>query len=399
MRRKKILVVGGGFGQIPAIEAVRALGWCSLVVDRNASAGGMQMADEPHLIDIIDVPAVVELAKRSGVDGALTLQSDIGVPTVGAVVDALGLAGVGVTVARQCSNKIETRRCFEKAGVPQPAFAIVRGIEQAKAAAARIGYPCVVKAPASSGSRGVVKISGEEAVAEACAEAWRYAPEGELLVEEFISGEELGAQSFSFAGECRLVLPHNDTVSKPPYMIPVGHSFPVRLEQRRAEAVRRAVSDCVLALGITHGPANIDLILDQEGRARIIEVGARIGATCLPELVRHHTGIDWVREAVRACAGLDPDLDPKCARPCAARILEAPDNGILQSWTPPPGLETHPDVIEFEVSATIGETVHRLRKGTDRIGKVLTWGSSAEEAEALAEGMASQTLFEIKPER
>ena len=218
----------------------------------------MRLADESHELDIIDVPAVVDLARRCGIDGVLTLQSDIGVPTVGAVVDALGLSGVGEVVARRCSNKIESRRCFQRAKVPQPAFAIAATIEEVKRAAASIGYPCVVKAPASSGSRGVVKIRCESEVAQACAEARRYAPDGELLVEEFISGDELGAQSFSFAGECRLVLPHNDTLSNPPYMVPVGHSFPVRLDERQTEAVRQAVEDCVQALGIGIGPANID---------------------------------------------------------------------------------------------------------------------------------------------
>ena len=55
-------------------------------------------------------------------------------------------------------------------------------------------------------------------------------------------------------------------------------------------------SPIVKALEINNGPSNIDLIFDKrDGQAKIIEVGARIGATCLPELVEYFSGIDWVK--------------------------------------------------------------------------------------------------------
>ncbi len=39
-----------------------------------------------------------------------------------------------------------------------------------------------------------------------------------------------------------------------------------------------------------------------------------------------------------------------------------------------------PDLLEWEVTAIPGDTVSRLRKGTDRIGKVVTQGKSAKDA-------------------
>ncbi len=394
---KTILIVGAGFGQLPAIRAARELGWRSVVVDRSGAAPGMALADEAHEIDIVDVAAVVALARRARVDGAMTMQSDIGVPTVGAVVDALGLPGVGEAVARRCSNKIKTRRCFAEAGVPQPAFRVVKSLAEAEAAAAELGFPCVVKAPASSGSRGVVKANALADVEGAFVEAMRYAPGGELLVEAFVRGRELGAQSFSFDGRCRLVLPHNDTLSDPPYMVPTGHSFPVDLDESERAALERAVAACVEALGIHTGPANIDLIVDESGEARLIEVGARIGATCLPELVHCFTGIDWVKETLRAAVGETPDLTIRQAQPCAAEILQAREDGVLLASSVPEDVSQHPDVLEVEVTAVAGDTVSRLRKGTDRIGKVLVKGASAQAAEAFASQVCGRIHLDIAP--
>ena len=51
---KTILIVGGGYGQLPAIHSARELGWRSVVVDRRGNAPGMAIADESHEIDVLD---------------------------------------------------------------------------------------------------------------------------------------------------------------------------------------------------------------------------------------------------------------------------------------------------------------------------------------------------------
>lgn len=391
-----ILICGGGFGQVPAIEAARRLGIRSVVVDRSADAMGMALADVAEPVDIVDVDAVLEVARRHDVGAAMTLQSDIGVPTVGAVVDALGLKGNGRTVAERCSNKIETRHALAAAGVPQPRYAVAATEAEAIDAAQRIGFPCVVKAPDSSGSRGVVKVRGAGDVAGAYAEAKRYSRIGLVLVEEFIAGFETGAQAFSLDGACVSVQVHNDFMSPPPFMIPVGHSFPSSLPGGVLARVEEAVAGCVEALGISWGPSNIDLILREDGTPAIIEVGARLGATCLPELVTCYTGVDWVSAAVLAAFGKPCDLASRHHQPCAAFILQAPADGILSGIGPPHEMLSHPDVLEFEVTASPGDRVSRLRKGTDRIGKVVTKGKTAAEAEALARAIADAVRFEVQ---
>lgn len=391
-----ILICGGGFGQVPAIKAARDLGIRSVVVDRRADVMGMALADVAEPVDIVDVDAVLDVARRHDVGAAMTLQSDIGVPTVGAVVDALGLKGNGRTVAERCSNKIETRHALGAAGVPQPRYAVAATEAEAIDAAQRIGFPCVVKAPDSSGSRGVVKARGAGDVAGAYAEARRYSRIGLVLVEEFIAGFETGAQAFSLDGACVSVQVHNDFMSPPPFMIPVGHSFPSSLPGGVLARVEEAVAGCVEGLGISWGPSNIDLILREDGTPAIIEVGARLGATCLPELVTCYTGVDWVSAAVLAAFGKPCDLTSRHHQPCAAFILQAPADGILSGIGLPHEMLSHPDVLEFEVTASPGDRVSRLRKGTDRIGKVVTKGKTAAEAEARARAIADAVRFEVQ---
>ncbi len=395
LNKSIFLIVGAGFGQLPAINAAKALGLETLGVDLDPAAAGMPLADIALPIDILDIESVVDEAKKRGVRGVITMQSDIGVPTVGAVVDALGLPGNGRVVADRCSNKILTRQAFAEHDVPQPIFAVVATEDEAFHAASKIGFPCVIKAPDSSGSRGVVKVKAPAYIPAAVAEAMRYSRSPQLLVEEFIEGIEIGAQAFSIDGRCVLVFVHDDELSDPPNMVPVAHAFPSTLRPDQIEMAESAVKACVEALGIVSGPSNIDLILDAEGKPRIIEVGARIGATCLPELVFYYTGIDWVQAAVQAAIGACPDLTTKRAQPCAAFILQAPRDGIMRGYHVPPDLANHPDILEWEVTALPGDTVSRLRKGTDRIGKVVTQGATQQQAVDLARRFCTAIQFDI----
>lgn len=396
MNSKSFMIVGGGFGQVPAVQAAKELGLKTIVVDRNKEAVGMKLADVALPIDLVDIDNVVAAAKKYEVSGVMTMQSDIGVPTVGEVVDALKLNGNGRNIADRCSNKILTRQSLSIQGVPQPLFEVVETVEEAKKAARNIGYPCIIKAPDSSGSRGVVKVTMDKEVNDAFSEAMENTRGKQILVEEFISGIEIGAQGFSINGNCVSALVHDDVMSDPPYMVPIAHAFPSSLNEKQLAESEDAVKACVDALGIYEGPSNIDIIIDSYGKPRIIEVGARIGATCLPELVFYYTGIDWVRSAIQVAAGMPTELKANRSQPCAAYILQAPEDGIMDGYTIPNSLSNNPNILEWEITVKPGEEVHRLRKGTDRIGKVVTKGSSQKDALNLADKVRNDIQIHVK---
>lgn len=384
--KKTILIVGAGFGQLPAIRKAKEMDLNVVTIDRNPDALGMKLADYAYSVDVIDIEGAIEIARKHKIDGVLTLQTDLPVPTVGAVVDALKLKGSGLEVAERCSNKIKTRFAFQEAGVPQPNFEIVKNTNEAKRAAKKIGYPCIIKSADSSGSRGVTKVISENVIENAIEEAYKYSRLDEILVEEYISGKEIGAQGFSLNGKCECVLVHNDTLSNPPYMIPIGHSFPViGFTNEELSQIEIDIKKAVDVLGIKDGPSNIDLIVDsRDNTVKIIEIGARIGATCLPELVYYYTGIDWIEQTINSCLNLPINLNSTKKQPVTAFILQAPKDGILSDYKIPSEVLNHPDVKEIEITAKIGDEVNIFRKGTDRIGKIIVTNESVQKADELA---------------
>lgn len=380
MQTQRLLVVGGSLGQLPAIERAVALGLEVIVVDRDEFAPGMSIAQIGHVVDVAVPAEVARVALAYEVSGALTMQSDVGVPAVGAVVDALALPGCGSRVARHCSNKILAREILEQAGVPQPRYQVIVDSSSAVATARQIGFPCVIKSPDSSGSRGVTKVSHEGEVGAAYQAARKFTNGELVLVEEFVGGVEVGAQTFSRAGRCELVLVHDDELSPPPFMVPVAHAFPSSLKSCLLPRVQEAVARAVEALEIRDGPANVDLIIDEDGVPQIIEIGARIGATCLPELVQYHTGIDWSGAAVEAAMGGRPSLEVVRKTPVAAFILESGADGVMAGHSLESFDANQVGILEWEVTARRGDKVFQLRTGTNRVGKVIAEGSSAQQA-------------------
>ena len=396
MTQKKVLVVGAGLGQLPAIQKVQNLGHYALTIDQNPNAVGMSVADISKPIDITDIDSALSFAKSQSIDGVLTLQSDIGVRTVGEIVSELDLPGVGKATAEICSDKHKMQGIFDEKGVPSPTSILVNTIEDAQNAAVEIGYPCLIKPANSSGSRGVSKIESEEDIKQAYLDAKSNSLGERVVLEEYIDGLEVGAQAFSKEGSCELVVVHNDTVTGPPHFVPVGHSYPSQLDRQTLEMVEQSVKKGVESLGIHTGPSNIDLIIDEDGQPKILEIAARIGATCLPELTTCYTGIDWVGESVCAAIGEEVVLDQPHSNPCAALVISAPSDGILSEFNIPKSIKKRGDVVDIKKEANIGDEVSILRDGPDRIGKVVVEGDSWEESEKKAKEIISKIIINVE---
>ena len=110
--------------------------------------------------------------------------------TVQAELDRRGLpyAGAGAAASRLAMNKVEAKRCFDRAGVPTPPFEVVTR-SGPRGFVPRFGLPAVVK-PVASGSSVDTTIvrTVTDLTISANTLVQKY---GEALVERYISGPEL----------------------------------------------------------------------------------------------------------------------------------------------------------------------------------------------------------------
>ena len=93
-----------------------------------------------------------------------------------------------------------------------------------------------------------------------------------FIVEEFIEGEEFGAQAFVQDGKLEFILPHGDYVFKGNTGVPVGHFAPYDLPEEVIEDARETLAAAVRAMKLDNCAINADFIL-KDGKTYVLEIG------------------------------------------------------------------------------------------------------------------------------
>lgn len=391
---KKLMILGAGQLQIPAIKTARAMGLEVITLDKNPKAPGVKYANHAMPVDFMDREASVEIAKRFHIDGVLTISSDLPVPTVGRICDELGLVGITEEIGELCSNKLLMCDAFHKYFVPSPEYVEASNEQEAVLKSEKLKFPLMVKTPDSSGSRGVIKAEEVDEIPAAFQKALKYSRCGKVCIEEFVEGVEFGTQAVVCRGETKLMLPHNDMVSEPPYYVPIGHSFPFSSDGFDTKAIENVARAGIQALGIQDGGVNLDFIYASNG-PQIIEIGARLGGTCLPELVQLHSGINIIQEVIHIALGEEPDLKIKTKEPVAALLITSDRSGIVENIEISKNVYGIKQLLELSFDVEVGEEVNQFTSGPDRIGQIIVTGDCATDAESCAKTIRSLVRLHI----
>jgi biotin carboxylase len=403
MQGKTVLFVGAGRHQRRAIARAQELGLRVVAVDRNADAAGLALADVGEVVDFQDVEGVIDVARRHAVDGALTVSADRAVPIVAAVAEALGLPGIGTDVAHAMTHKISMRRKLADAGVPQPRFAAARDLASARAAAATVGFPAVLKPADSGGQRGIFRLESIDDLDAHLHAALAESADGEVVLERFHEGLELNGLVVARGGEPE-VLTLSDRLRPPGPGFGVGwiHVYPTTIfGDALAEAERVAVH-ATRALGLRDGIAFPQLLVTDEG-VLVVEVAARIPGGQMADLARHAVGVDLVELALRQALGeVVPDTlaRPQLQQPLAIRFLTASPGplptGRVTAIGPLDPVLAAPGVVQADTYLTVGETIRPVRLDGDRRGYVIAVADT--NVEALQRAEAAARLLEVTVE-
>ena len=395
---KKIMIMGAGIYQVPLIRRARQMGIYTIVVSIPGDYPGFALADEALYINTTDEEAVLRAARERKVDGIVTVGTDVAVITIGRVCEELHLCGLSFASARISTDKSLMKECFARAGVRTARFLkfsldtpAASVLEQCSG----LDFPLIIKTVDSSGSRGITRIDRPEQLAAAVEAVRAVTRRDYYLVEEFITGEDFGAQAFVYDGEILFVLPHGNYQFHGDTGVPAGHYVPYPLEAEALEDMKKQVTGAIRAMGLDYCAVNADLIL-KDGKTYIVELTGRGGATGLSELDSVYLGVDLYEQILRAALGERPrfpeDGGPKTA--CACKLLQSPATGKLGRLEDRNPSE-EADLVEVVLDHRAGEPVRAFRVGPDRIGHVITKGKTLSEAQEALERCISRITVEV----
>jgi biotin carboxylase len=400
---KTVLFVGAGRHQRRAIEQARTRGLRVAAVDRNADAPGLTSADAAEVVDFSDVDAVVEVARRIGVDGVLTISADRAVPVVAAVAEALGLPGIGTQTAHLLTHKRAMRDALGAAGLPQPPYASLRSTADIDAALEEVSFPAVLKPVDSGGQRAVFRVETREDIERDLAEAIAESPTDEALLEEFVDGVELNGIVIARVGEPSLIT-LSDRLRPPGIGFGVGwiHVYPPSIPPEQLRLAGQVAVESVRALGLADAIAFPQLIASPDGSVAVVEVAARIPGGQMADLVRHAVGVDLVEVALlQALAEYVPDdlALPRFAQPLAIRFFTAEPGPLPTGRVTRIGeldaVLASEGVVQADTYLQIGETIRPVRRDGDRRGYVIAIADTSEEALRRAETASKRLHVEV----
>ncbi|MBU4200407.1 MAG: carbamoyl-phosphate synthase large subunit [Verrucomicrobia bacterium] len=198
--RKKVMILGGGpnrIGQgiefdyccVHAAFALRDAGVETIMVNCNPETVSTDYDTSDKLyfepLTVEDVLSIYEKEKPEGVivqfGGQTPLNiaaelAEAGVQILGTSVETIALA----------EDRDLFRKMMEKMGIPMPESAMASCIEEALAAAKRIGYPMMVRPSYVLGGRGMEVIHDDDMLRHYVAAAVDVTPERPILIDRFL---------------------------------------------------------------------------------------------------------------------------------------------------------------------------------------------------------------------
>jgi biotin carboxylase len=306
------------------------------------------------------------------------------------LAQALALPTSPPSAVATCRDKAASRRRLAAAGLLQPQSYAVASLDQAIAAADKVGYPLVVKARALAGSIGVMWVDTIDDLQAAFAVAAAGFPgvprtEADVLIEEYLDGPEISVDSAVVAGTVTPIAVAHKNIGLHPYFEETAHLVDAADPLLHDHGLRELLTDAHLGVGFTLGMTHTEIRFTRNGPS-IVEINARLGGDFIPYLGQLATGVDIGLLAADIAAGRTPTIIPTQRRAAAIRFLYPPEDCIVddvvvhsQQFT----AHTH-----LAVATAIRGQRLRLPPGgfLSRYGHVISTADSAEQArDALAD--------------
>ncbi len=394
---KKIMILGASILQLPAIQKAKEMGLEVVAVDMNPNAVGFSESGIiREVISTIDIPSVLEAAERHGIDGVMTLASDMPVKTVAAVAKAFGLCGITEDTALRATNKAYMRNALAKHGVAVPKFYKVSDKIQYAEAVKNFKSSFIVKPVDNSGSRGIIKIdpdASEKYILSAYDYSKASSRSGDILVEEYMDGPEVSVETISVDGVCHIIQITDKQTTGSPHFVETGHIQPSRLDDKTKSDISELAKAANCAIGITDGPSHTEIIVTGDG-PKIVELGARLGGDCIAtHLVPLSTGVDMVECCIRMALGEKPDITAKYHKGAAIGYFKQ-RAGIVRSISCVELARSIEGIQQVSIVHGVGERITEITDSGSRMGFVIAQGKDAFDAEKIC----STALSEIKTE-
>jgi biotin carboxylase len=300
---KKIAILGASYLQMPLVQKAKDNGLevhCFAWDDGKAVC--KEYSDYFYDVSVLEKDIILEKCKEIGINGIITIATDICIPTIAYVAHELNLPGNSVECSLLTTNKSLMRKCFEENNIRSPHSITVSEFNPDDFK--NFNYPLIIKPSDRSGSLGVIKVNSLEECKTAIENAINCSFSKTCVVEEYIKGKEVSVETISFKGEHRMITITDKVITSEPYFVELAHhqpsSFPDHIQNKILDITYAILN----ATKVENGASHVELMITADGDVYPIEIGSRMGGDFIgSDLVQLSTGFDYVQAVLDIALG------------------------------------------------------------------------------------------------
>ncbi len=397
-RQKRILFIGAGPYQKKGIETAKKMGLYVIAADGNPNAPGLPLADKEYDVNVTDVNANLEIARKEKIDGVCAVASDISMRSVATISEILGLPGISRDVAERCLDKELMRKAFVAAGVPSPKSFAVYTVPELLKISKQLSFPVVIKPSDSAGSRGVRRVDSQKGLKDAFENAVGLSSQKKVIIEEFMEGVECSVEAFVVGGEIHIITLSDKVRTKPPILTDIEVSFPSAYPEKIQKEIIDVAKRAIRAVGVKDAPIHMELMMTKSGPVPV-ELAARgPGFKLFTDIIPEVTGINVLKALIDLSVGKKPVLRRAKHKASVIRFFSTEVAGTVKSIEGVEEIRKMRGVYEIIMYVNPGDRARALTSGQDRLGHIISMAPSLAEAHTVVERALARLSIEITPD-
>ena len=409
--RPNILVLGAGILQGEILKEIHRQGFVSVAVDKNADAVFRSRAD--YFLHVstrrpLDIIAALETAGlKEKITHCITVATDM-TTSVAFINQELGLEGLSLNQSKVTSNKGAMRNFLQKNRFPQPEFKTSSGKKECcDWLGKQTSKKFVIKPVDNMGARGVIYLPRKEDISFSFELAQIESISNEVIIEEFIEGDELSVDALVYEGRCYLTGIADRIIERldDMYFVEVGHNLPAHLNEGAIKKIALTLQDFSDALSALeakpyHGALKADLILTKE-KIYINEIASRLsGGFMSTHTFRYASGLNlmeaYLSLVLRKKAAFHSFIG-RLSYPyhCIERAIMTSSGLIKKINIPPKNLRTQEGSIQdIHLNYSQGDILYPVKSNLGKFGHVVIRSRDLKNAEKTWDSFKSKIQVE-----
>jgi len=292
--KRRAIVLAGGNDQIGLINELRKRGIDEIIlIDYYKDPPAKKYVDKHYVESTLNIEKVLEITRNELPEIIITACTDQALVTMTYVAEKMQLPSyLSYKTALNLTNKVYMKNIFKKNKIPTSGF-IIQSKPDIDNNQIKLNYPIVVKPSDCNSSVGISKVIDKNGLENAVKEAYLFSRSNQVIIEEFVNGEEFSIDAFVSEGKASII-----SITKLKKIKQNIDRFTIvqsilenELTDKQLSELSYIIQQIADGFKLRNSPLLIQVLIN-DNDISVIEFSARMGGGSKHQFIKYVTGYD-----------------------------------------------------------------------------------------------------------